>query len=251
MDSFIAWVGGKKLLRKAICDQFPDKFGKYIEVFGGAGWVLFHKDKHAAFEVYNDINGELVNLFRCVKHHPTAVAENLQYQLNSREIFGWLKSQPLSHLTDIQRASRFLYLIRTSYGAKTTTYGAKPRGFCTLDELAKVAERLSRVVIEHMSFDSLIPRYDSSDTLFYCDPPYVSTERYYDTGDYVFGKEQHLQLFELLCSIKGKFVLSYNDCEFVRGLYRGLNIVEVERQNNLAGRYGVDRRYRELIIKNF
>ena len=74
MDSFISWIGGKKLLRKAICERFPqDTIEKYVEVFGGAGWVLFHKPKHAQFEVYNDINSYLVNLFKCVKYHPKAV----------------------------------------------------------------------------------------------------------------------------------------------------------------------------------
>jgi len=72
MNSFISWVGGKKLLRNKIIEEFPvtDKYGRYIEVFGGAGWVLFSRDKHASLEVYNDVNGQLVNLFRCVKYHP-------------------------------------------------------------------------------------------------------------------------------------------------------------------------------------
>ena len=63
MKSFIPWVGGKSLLAKKIVSMFPDSFGRYIEVFGGGGSVLFAKDKHASFEVYNDINGQLVNLF--------------------------------------------------------------------------------------------------------------------------------------------------------------------------------------------
>lgn len=68
MESFIAWVGGKRLLRKEIVNRFPqDGVKKYVEVFGGAGWVLFYKDKHAEKEVYNDVNSELVNLFRNVK----------------------------------------------------------------------------------------------------------------------------------------------------------------------------------------
>ncbi len=66
MDSFLSWIGGKKLLRKEIVNRFPEKIDRYIEVFGGAAWVLFYKDKHANFEVYNDYNSELVNIFRCV-----------------------------------------------------------------------------------------------------------------------------------------------------------------------------------------
>ncbi len=64
MNSFFGWIGGKKLLRKEITSRFLIQFGRYIEVFGGAGWVLFYKDKHAEFEVYNDCNSELINLFK-------------------------------------------------------------------------------------------------------------------------------------------------------------------------------------------
>ena len=69
MKSFIPWIGGKSLLAKKIIAQFPDSFGRYIEVFGGGGSVLFSSDKHAPTEVYNDANGQLVNLFRCIKYH--------------------------------------------------------------------------------------------------------------------------------------------------------------------------------------
>ena len=54
MDSFISWIGGKRVLRKRILEEFPEKYERYIEVFGGAAWVLFAKGK-TAFEVYNDI----------------------------------------------------------------------------------------------------------------------------------------------------------------------------------------------------
>lgn len=66
MKSFIPWVGGKSRLAKKIISMFPDNFDRYIEVFGGGGSVLFAKDKHAPLEVYNDINGQLVNLFRAL-----------------------------------------------------------------------------------------------------------------------------------------------------------------------------------------
>lgn len=60
MNSFIAWVGGKKLLRNEIVSRFPEGIDKYVEVFGGAGWVLFHKDRHAKKEVYNDIMKNII-----------------------------------------------------------------------------------------------------------------------------------------------------------------------------------------------
>lgn len=52
MKSFIAWIGGKNYLKKTITERMPEKFGRYIEVFGGAAWVLFNKDRHAEIEIY-------------------------------------------------------------------------------------------------------------------------------------------------------------------------------------------------------
>lgn len=82
MNSFIAWIGGKKLLRKAIMERFPeDGYTRYIEVFGGAGWVLFGKEPGKKLEVFNDVNSDLINLYRCIKYH----REALQKELNGSE----------------------------------------------------------------------------------------------------------------------------------------------------------------------
>lgn len=168
MDSFIALVGGKKLLRKEIVSRFPEKFNRYVEVFGGAAWVLFYKEV-SKNEVYNDINGELVNLFRCVKYHPEAIEKELEFVLNSRETFeDFIKNKNGSGSTDIQRAARYLYLIKASYGAKATTYVMRNRDVSNTDALYAAKERLSRAVIEHKSFDNLIAQYNKEDTLFYC-----------------------------------------------------------------------------------
>ena len=89
MDSFLAWIGGKKLLRKEIISRFPDtKIERYIEVFGGAAWVLFGKDAvPGQLEVYNDIDSELVNLYRCIKHHYEEFQREVSLLPLSREQF--------------------------------------------------------------------------------------------------------------------------------------------------------------------
>ena len=89
MESFIGWIGGKRMLRKAILERFPtDEVGRYVEVFGGAAWVLFAKEKKAnQLEVYNDINSNLVNLFRCVKYHCGELQREMEWMLTSREQF--------------------------------------------------------------------------------------------------------------------------------------------------------------------
>lgn len=128
MNSFISWIGGKKLLKRKIMEQFPKNFDRYIEVFGGAGWVLFDKEKHADMEVYNDVNGELVNLFRCVKYHPDALQKELDWTLISREqFFNCVAQNEIQGMTDIQRAARFYCRIKLSFGADLDSFGVRPR----------------------------------------------------------------------------------------------------------------------------
>lgn len=250
MDSFISWIGGKRLLRKRIMSLFPSDFDRYVEVFGGAGWVLFGADRHAPVEVYNDYNGDLVNLFRCVKHHPRELRRELAYTLNSREEFAAYRQQiDAGGLTDIQRAARYFMIIKLSYGSDRRTYGARHSNVTRMvDYLQKAHERLSSVVIEHRSYKEIIQRYDRPDTLLYLDPPYHGTERYYSG----FGEDDHLQLFGLLSKAQGKFVLSYNDDAFVRETYKDFTVIPAVRNSNLVARYETaDKQYRELLIKNF
>ena len=87
MNSFIGWIGGKRALREDILALFPEDVERYIEVFGGAGWVLFGKEKRKSqLEVFNDMDGELINLYRCTKYHCNALQEELQWLLSSRII---------------------------------------------------------------------------------------------------------------------------------------------------------------------
>ena len=109
MNSFIPWIGGKKLLRKEIIKRFPnDDFAKYVEVFGGAGWVLFDKDQSKKqLEVFNDIDSNLINLYRCIKFHGDEVQKELDWILSSREIFTDYKTMIDNNIgTDIQKAAR-------------------------------------------------------------------------------------------------------------------------------------------------
>lgn len=251
MNSFISWIGGKKLLRNIILENFPTEgtYNRYIEVFGGAGWVLFSKDRHAKFEVYNDINSNLVNLFKCVKYHHKALQEELEYVLMSREQFFDAKAQlDVKGFTDIQKAARFYILIKESFGSQLTSFGVKNRNLDNAKEYLKdVSTRLNNVVIENRDFEHLIDTYDKKDTLFYLDPPYIGTEKYYTEK---FEDLDHKRLRDKLHDIEGKFLVSYNDHELVRELYSDFNIVEVDRANNLIK--GENKpRYKELLIKNY
>lgn len=249
LNSPITRMGGKKLLRKTICERFPENgtFDRYVEVFGGAGWVLFYKDKHAKLEVYNDADGELVNLMRCIKYHAGELRREINGWCNAREFFEDVSAQlDTRGLTDIRRAARYFLRMKLSFGADGRTYGCNTKNLSSATEyLIDVQRRLmsSSVVIEHKDFENLIKVYDRPKALFCCDPPYHSTEKYYDVQ---FTEADHIRLRDTLKNIKGKFLLSYNDDEFIRELYNGFKIDAVERQNNISGG-----RFKELIITNY
>ncbi len=252
MDSFIGWVGGKKALRDVIISKFPDNMGRYVEVFGGAGWVMFRKDKvPGQMEVFNDFDSNLINLYRCIKYHPEALQKELDYILSAREIFEDYRDQVNTRgLTDIQRAARYFYLIKLSFGCCKTSYATRPKRLdSTLARLKEITDRLSGVIIENKDFESLIKLYDNPDTLFYLDPPYHKTEKYYD-NDKVFNESDHIRLKECLDNIKGRFILSYNDDEFIRELYKNYCVVGVTRSCTLSANSSGDK-FEELIIRNF
>lgn len=251
MNSFIAWIGGKKNLRNVICNQFPKEYDQYVEVFGGAGWVLFNEERKGKTEVFNDYNSELINLYRCVKYHGTEVKRELQYMLNSREIFqDFLSQYNTRGLTDIQRAVRYFMIIKTSFGAKLQCFGCVKRNIENMTLMFDaIQERLNTVVIENLDFEKLIKMQDKEKTFFYLDPPYYGTEKYYKNVD--FSKDDHERLYNILKDIKGKFLLSYNDCDFIRELYKDFNIEEVSRFSNLTTIKEETKEYKEILVKNY
>ena len=287
MNSFISWVGGKKALRKLIYTMFPVQFDRYIEVFGGGGWVLFGKPPNLKrkLEVYNDYNSNLANLFYCVKNRTCAFLLELGFlPINSRDEFSMIRTflekqepdttflqeeltlaeQNLSppdyeeiraillenaQMTDVKRAAAFFKLIRYSYGSGCTSFGCQPFDVrkC-FDAIWQASHRLSETVIENKDFEALIRQYDRDNAFFYCDPPYYETEGHYEV---VFRKEDHMRLRDTLKACRGKWMVSYNDCDFIRELYDGYYITAVTRLNNLAQRYEGGCEFPEVIITNY
>ena len=245
MNSIISWVGGKKALRDLIYLRMPREYGRYIEVFGGGGWVLFGKPPDKCMEVYNDFNSNLANLFYCVKERPMALLRELSFlPLNSRDEFVTLRkfltmeefqsehlSEELEIAThflkepeaeeirellmekaepnDVKRAAAFYKIIRYSYGSGCTSYGCQPFDIRkTFGTIWEANRRLKDTVIENKDFEALIRQYDRPNAFFYCDPPYFETEGHYEV---VFRKEDHARLRDTLAGIEGKFMVSYND----------------------------------------
>lgn len=256
MNSFMSWVGGKKALRDDVIIRMPPFYDKYIEVFGGAGWVLFRKTPENEAEVFNDFNSNLVNLYRCVRDNPAKLKYKLRYVLNSREDFRWLvflhKKGIFTRFHDYDRAAKFYQLIRYSYGSALESFASQPHSIWNDFPLIDMASRrLQKVIIENQDFEVLIKHYDSPGSFFYCDPPYYATESYYkDVG---FTKNDHVRMRDTLSKIKGKFLVSYNDCPEIRELwaYEGIHIESVSRMDNFRQRYSGGTMYNELFISNY
>ena len=254
INSFMAWVGGKKALRDEILARFPRNYKRYIEVFGGAGWVLFHKPPGNDFEVFNDFHGNLVNLYRCVREQPEALRNELRYMLNSRLDFEYMKGMLHSQavLPDVRRAAYYYALIRYSYAAGTSTFGSQPHAMWNNFPLIEsAAGRLQKVVIENKDCVKLIRQYDRPESFFYCAPPYYKADQY--SAAVSSDGFDHAGLADARLGSKGKFLLAYNDCPEIRALYDrpGIVVEGISRLSNIAQRYENGKQYPELLISNY
>jgi DNA adenine methylase len=249
----IPWIGGKRRLAKRIIPLFPEH-SCYVEPFCGAAAIYFMKDQ-AKVEVLNDINGELVNLYRVVKNHMDEFVRQFRWSLTSRQMFKWLQATPEETLTDIQRAARFFYLQKNAFGGKvsgqtfgTATTSAPRLNLLRIEEdLSQAHLRLSQTFIEHLAWDKCISKYDREHTLFYCDPPYFGTEGY----GVDFGIEQYDRMAELARTIRGKMVISVNDIPEMRSAFAGLNMESVDIAYTVGGAGRGQAKTAELIIRNW
>jgi len=253
MDSILSWIGGKRLLRKQIIPMIPGDIIAYIEPFGGAGWILFAKERHAQVEVYNDLDGELVNLFMIIKYHLDALVQELAYLISSRALFVKVKNNP--GFTDIQRAVRFLYLIKRSFGAKGAHYGtskvsggaglASHANIITLAE--KLHSRLDKVAIENKDFEAIVKSYDAATSFFYFDPPYFRGNHFYPR----VGKFDHGRLAAVLPGMRGRWIVSIDDCVQAREMFGQWKIKTVTRKLGIRNTAAGSRDFKELLVKNF
>jgi len=263
MPSPLRWVGGKSRLRERIIERFCEH-RCYVEVFCGAGWVLFGKPAETSrAEVINDVDGELINFYRVLKHRPAEFAESFHHELISRQLFNEYRRFE-DGKTELERAMRFYYVLRLCFGGRREercfgTSTTAPPGI-NLSRLYFHAQqfsgRLERVVIENLSWEKCLAVYDRDHTLFYLDPPYPSTR----ADDYLSRMtwEQHEALAETLRGLRGRWVLSYQDHPRIRALYRGsdrrgrrLRVEKLGVTYSMGNKSGQGNRVKELLIRNF
>ncbi|MBC8580857.1 DNA adenine methylase [Zhenhengia yiwuensis] len=243
-------MGGKSRLRRTILERIPEHTC-YVEPFFGAGWVYFGKEP-SKVEVINDIDKELINMFRMIKYHAPEIERVLEYEFSGRDMFEEYKHCTVEYLTEIQRAVRFLYLISQSFAGKGETFGygttSKPAPQIFYQGvLGNIKERLRNTYVENKSFEDIIKRYDRPHSFFFCDPPYFETAGYGNE----FGQKEHLLLRDTLADIKGKFMVTINDHPQVRRWYKDFNVEEVKVAYSVSKEQKSRKEYGELIITNY
>jgi DNA adenine methylase len=246
------WLGGKKRLAKLIIEKIEAISHKcYVEPFVGMGGVFLRRGFRPRLEVANDLNGEIVNLFRILQRHYLQLMDVMRFQVASRREFERLRITDPQTLTDLERAARFLYLQRLAFGGQVRgVFGVAsshaPRfSLSRLEPILEAAhERLDGVVFECLDWAELIRRYDSPDTLFYLDPPYWGGEK--DYGKAMFERADFERMAEVLTAIEGRFVLSINDRVETRDLFGGFHCEPVRLKYSVAAGAGTDAR--EMIV---
>lgn len=246
----IPWIGGKRRLAPHVFSRFPDHTC-YVEAFCGAAAIFFMKEP-AEVEVLNDFNGELVNLYRVVKHHLEEFVRQFKWALSSRQLYEWEQLKDPRTLTDIQRAARFYYLQKLAFGGKVAgqSFGTAPSTGPRLnllrieEDLSQAHLRLQGAYIENLSWEKVVQKYDRPYTLHYLDPPYWQTEGY----GVEFGFDHYERMAAMAKNIDGAMLISINDHPDIRRVFDGLHMESVGIRYTVGGGEGAQAR--ELLIWN-
>lgn len=223
VNSPIVWFGGKGNFKKKIVpvlEQIEHKY--YVEPFGGGASILLAKQPKSV-ETYNDIDSGLYDLFRVLADHSLFLQFERQVALLpwSRQFYNdyvrmWRDEKDL-----IMRVAMWFLIARQSFSGNfegswsssvTTSCHNKAstasKWLSNIDNLPAIHARLQRVQIENDDWRNILFRYDTNDTLFYCDPPYVPETRSGGTYNHEMTINDHIELVNVLLNVKGMVVLS-------------------------------------------
>ncbi|HEX3683153.1 MAG TPA: DNA adenine methylase [Bryobacteraceae bacterium] len=247
----LPYIGGKNRLASVIISLLAEHT-TYVEPFAGGAQVLFHKTP-SNVEVVNDLDFDIVNFFRVCQWHYEELIRYLRYCVISRKWHDLLSNTRPETLTDIQRAGRFFYLQKNSFGGLVLNrhyhYGVTSAPNYNLKRIPEIIEaahkRLQNVQVECSPYERVLDKYDRPTTFFYIDPPYYDRKLY----KHNFQREDFQALADRLAAIKGKFLLSLNDHPEVRRLFAAFQVRPVELA--YTAKKNATARYTELLIANY
>jgi len=257
LRSPITWFGGKGRMISKLLKLMPEH-RVYVEVFGGGASLLFAKAP-SKVEVYNDIDSDLVNFFRVLRDKDKfqEFYEKVCLTPYSREEYNYCRSTWKDCEDEVERAYRWFVVARMSFSGdfgrswsfKVTHSRRGMASSCSawlsmIDKLPDIHERIMRVQIEHKDFRDLIPIYDTEETFFYLDPPYIPETRKGGGYKYEMTSRDHEDLVDLLLNAKSKIMLS----GYVNSIYKRLEDAGWIRHDFETACYAIGRtRYTKIL----
>jgi DNA adenine methylase len=220
LRSPINWIGSKGRMVAKLLPYIP-AHRIYVELFGGGASMLVARDP-SDVEVYNDLNSGLVNFFRVLRDQKQFKQFHRLAQLTpyAREEFDLCKQTWREVSDPVERAHRWFVVARMSFGGNFHSWGYGVTGSCrgmasqvsrylgAVENLPEISARLLQVQVENKDAFDLIACYDSPDTFFYLDPPYVPSTRKSGGYEHELTDESHRRLVKVLQGIEGKAMLS-------------------------------------------
>lgn len=264
---FVKWAGGKRQIINILVENMPKRYNTYIEPFIGGGALLFEILPEKA--IINDINKELINTYLVIKNNVNQLIESLKKHKNEEEYYYKIRNLDPNTLSPIERASRFIYLNKTcfnglyrenSQGQFNVPYGNyKNPKIVDEENLKAVSEYLNSAEVEIYNTDyKEICKLAREGDFIYFDPPYhpiTKTSSFTKYNKYDFTEKDQIELFQVFKELdnRGCYVmLSNSNTEFIKQLYRGYNIIEIEASRfiNCKGTKRGKAKI-EVLIKNY
>ena len=257
----IPYFGGKFELSRRLVPMLPPH-ERYIEMFAGGLSMFFRKTK-VKWNVVNDIDNDVVNLYISVLEEFDKLSEYIHWYPRSRTLFNEIKKELKEQrdivIPDAKRAARYYYQIKTAFnknvhGSFSKQAKADWGGDKLINELKHSRKYFSQTTIESLDFRELVDRYKPrKDDCWYLDPPYWIAGERKDYYRYAFGEQEHKDLKDVVDKIDsggGKFMLSYDNRDEVRTLYRDYNVQEIKTKYSGATE-ARDKEFCELLIMNY
>jgi DNA adenine methylase len=216
----ISWYGGKYYMANKIIELFPEH-KTFVEVFGGAGHIIFKKQK-SQIEIYNDMHEGLYLFFKYLRDNELRdnLIGNIQLTPYSRQEFDESKDW-MNEDNEFEKVRKFYVRTMQAVGGNggwSYTKSKSRRGMSQAvsrwlgnveNNLIDVIERLTELQIERLDYKKCIEKYDNTDTFFYMDPPYFPDTRNMNKGyQHEMTISEHEELIDLLKRIEGKVILS-------------------------------------------
>ncbi len=237
----LSWPGGKSRHLKRLLPHIPDQAG-YIEAFAGGCALLLAKPK-SKLEVVNDINGDLVTLYRVAANHPAELARKFRELPGSRVQIDHSRQllQTRGCLTDIQRAALFLHLNKRSFAGSGTSLAVARnpanRAFMgtesIIERIVQFQSRFDSVVIEHLDYKRLLKNYDHPKNFIFLDPPYGVS----DISNYAGWDEAQLTEFrDRVEALQSRWIVTLDDSPLNRELWKRHDVDHLQTRNGSATR---------------